>query len=286
MPLLHPGTIVYPERMGRMLLLITMICLVVAVPALAQPPAPQTESAPDPAPEAPPTPPVAFPHPLITEILFAVPTKNGDANLDGERQTTGDEFVELINPHDKPIKIGGYTLHDAAKEGKSQFRFTFPALTLQPGQVVVVFNGHESNLKGEAEGSVGDGATPPRKQNPAFGNAWTFTARAPSTRAGFANGGDWLMLLDPRDVPVQCVTWGEAEEPKLSEGHGCVLEPAPDADGSSVQRRGVEGPFGAHPPYRAEGLGVDAPLMPYSPGVFVVPGLTRLEDMPPYKGQR
>lgn len=280
----------YPDRMGRMPLLIAMFLWSFGVAASAQPPEPRPAQPPEPpeesAPDAPPKAPVAHPHPLITEILFAVPTKGGDANLDGERQTTGDEFVELINPHDKPVKLGGYTLHDAAKPGKSQFRFTFPPLTLQPGQVVVVFNGHESKLKGEADGTVGDGATPPRKQNPDFGNAWVFTARAPSTRAGFANGGDWLMLLDPKDTPIQCVMWGDAEEPKLSEGHGCVIERAPDADGSSIQRRGLDGSFTSHPPYRAEGVGIDAPLMPFSPGVFVVPGLTRLEDMPPYKGQR
>ncbi len=251
----------------------------------AQPPTPvppSTAPAPDPLPKSP----VAFPHPLLTEILFSVPTKNGDANLDGERQTAGDEFVELINPHDKPIKIGGYTLHDAAKPGKSQFRFTFPALTLEPGQVVVVFNGHESKIKGEQEGTIGDAATPPRRQHPEFGNAWTFTARAPSTRAGLANGGDYVMLLDPRDVPVQCVIWGEAEDPKLPVGHRCLLERGPDAEGVSIQRRSVEGQFAEHPPFRAEGLGTDSPLMPYSPGVFVVPGLTRLEDLPPYRGAR
>lgn len=286
-PLLQAGMIVYPERMGRMLLLIVMLWPLTWDSARApHQPAPGNGPSTQARVDEPAKPAVAFPHPLITEILFAVPTKGGDANLDGERQTTGDEFVELINPHDKPIKIGGYTLHDAAKPGKSQFRFAFPALTLQPGQVVVVFNGHESKLKGEGDGTVGDGATPPRKQNAEFGNAWTFTARAPSTRAGFANGGDWVMLLDPRDTPIQCVVWGEAEDPKLSEGHTCVLERGSDAEGASIQRRGIDGGFAPHPPYRAEGLGVDAPLMPFSPGVFVVPGLTRLEDMPPYKGER
>lgn len=270
--------------MGWMLLSCAMCVPIWSFVGAVQPPAPApgAPTAPDPLPK----PPVEFPHPLVTEILFAVPTKNGDANLDGERQTTGDEFVEIINPHAKAIKIGGYTLHDAAKPGKSQFRFTFPALTLEPGQVVVVFNGHESAIKGEAEGTIGDMATAPRRQHPDFGNAWTFTARAPSTRAGLANGGDFVLLIDPRDAPIQCVIWGEAEEPKLPEGHHCLIERAPDAEGVSVQRRSIEGPFAEHPPFRAEGLGTDSPLMPFSPGVFVVSGLTRLEDMPPYRGTR
>jgi hypothetical protein len=233
-----------------------------------------------------PKPPVAHPHPLITEVLFAVPTKDGDANRDGERQTAGDEFVEIINPHDKPIKVGGYTLHDSAKPGKSQFRITLPPMELKPGQVLVVFNGHESALPGEKDGLVGDPATPPRKQHPEFGNAWVLTARAPSTRAGFANGGDWVMLLDPRDRPIQCVIWGEAEEPKLPEGHGCVVERAPDSSDGSVQRKSIDGAFVEHPPYRPEGMGTEVALMWFSPGVYVVPGLTRLEDLPPYKGAR
>jgi hypothetical protein len=58
---------------------------------------------------------VPFPHPMITEILYAVPTGvRGDANADGERQTSGDEFIEIINPHDKPINLKGYRLRDGA----------------------------------------------------------------------------------------------------------------------------------------------------------------------------
>jgi hypothetical protein len=245
------------------------------------------DSPPNPSPVAPeaeplPTPPVSFPHPLITEVLYAVPTKHGDANLDGERQTTGDEFVELINPHARPIRIGGYTLVDAAPSGGTQFRFIFPPMTLQPGQVVVVFNGHDANIKGP----IGDSATPPRERHPAFGNAWVLTARARSTRAGFANTADYVMLLDPKDQPIQCVLWGDAEDPKLSEGQICLIERVPTATDGSVQRRGIEGGFIEHPPYRPEGAGMEVALMTFSPGVFVVPGLTRLEDLPPYKGER
>lgn len=58
---------------------------------------------------------VPFPHPLITEVLFNVPKgAAGDANGDGTRDAVGDEFVELINPHDKPIQLKGYVLSDSA----------------------------------------------------------------------------------------------------------------------------------------------------------------------------
>jgi len=263
--------------------LLTVLTLA-SIPRPIDPPeatAPSTPVA-EPAPKLP----VPWPHPLITEVLYAVPTRGGDANGDGERQTTGDEFVELINPHDRPIRIGGYTLHDSAKPGKGQFRVTLPALELKPGQVLVIFNGYEAPVPGESDGLVGDPATPPRKQHPAFGNAWVVNARATSTRAGFSNAGDSLTLLDPRDRPVQCIVWGEAETPKGIDAATCLIERAPETSDASVQRRGLDGGFVEHPPYRPEGLGTETPLIPFSPGVFVVPGLTRLEDLPPYRGAR
>src|SRR5205823_6103778 len=57
---------------------------------------------------------VPFPHPLISEVLYAVPSgERGDANADGKRDAVGDEFIELVNPHDRPIQLKGYTLMDA-----------------------------------------------------------------------------------------------------------------------------------------------------------------------------
>ena len=51
-------------------------------------------------------PPVPYPHPMITEVLFAVPTGDGgDASGDGSRHVSGDEFIELVNPHDKAIQV-------------------------------------------------------------------------------------------------------------------------------------------------------------------------------------
>src|SRR5690606_27204449 len=43
--------------------------------------------------------PIPYPHPQITEVLFNVPSgAKGDANGDGERDATGDEFIEIANP--------------------------------------------------------------------------------------------------------------------------------------------------------------------------------------------
>ena len=51
------------------------------------------------------------PHPVITEVLFNVPkSDDADANADGARHSTGDEFVELFNPHPRTINLHGYTI--------------------------------------------------------------------------------------------------------------------------------------------------------------------------------
>lgn len=58
---------------------------------------------------------VAKPHPLICEILYSVPKgEEGDADQNGSRSATGDEFIEIYNPHTTPIDLKGYVLSDAA----------------------------------------------------------------------------------------------------------------------------------------------------------------------------
>ncbi len=186
--------------------------------------------------------PVAFPHPLITEVLFAVPTGDaGDANRDGQRQVAGDEFVELINPHVQAISLRGYTLMNrpTGSGGTASVRFTFPAMTLEPGQVVVVFNGHDSNIPGP----VGTSRAAPTSRNPNFGEAWVFSMQAPSTRSAFTNSGDWVSLhapgpgLRPGD-PVQVVRWGR---PDGTPPPAPLIEDAPSNAKGSVTRRTLAG---------------------------------------------
>lgn len=233
-------------------------------------PAPPTEPAPAPAPPsapspaAPPTPaaeshPVPFPHPLITEILYAVPNAGeSDANLDGTRSVAGDEFVELTNPHDKPLQLFGYTLTDRNPEKKGQFKFTFPAFELPPGGVVVVFNGCESTWTGV--GPVGDEKAAPAGPNESFHNAHVFTARTANSRTSFANAGDFVLLSDPSGRPVQCVSWGTFKE-KIPAA--TLVETAPVTNKGSVQRETLAGTF---VPHKAEG----DPAAPFSPGRFAL----------------
>ena len=182
-------------------------------------------------------------HPVITEILFSVPTDDGtgrgDANNDGTREVAGDEFVEIANPHDVPIQLLGYVLRDSAPPGPTRFEFVFPELVLEPGQCAVVFNGRNARW----DGPVGDTNRAPQAPHPLFNGAHVFTARC-SGRVTFANAGDWVMLVGPSGERVQAVSWGS---PKLSvPSDVTTVENAGRVGGMSIQRDSVTGELTKH----------------------------------------
>jgi hypothetical protein len=205
---------------------------------------------------------VPFPHPLITEVLFAVPTgTEGDASGDGARQVAGDEFVEVVNPHDKPIELRGYVLADKrasekTKSGKPKsgaVRFVFPACRLEPGQVAVIFNGHGCTF----EPPVGDEQAQPDKGHDKYAGALLFSMKTPTERAAFSNTADWVLLSDPQGNPINLIKWGSVEGP---DPQGTLLvEEAPQVMRASVQRTSLTGTLGEHP--ETEGAR-------FSPGLF------------------
>ncbi|MBZ0165178.1 MAG: lamin tail domain-containing protein, partial [Candidatus Omnitrophica bacterium] len=73
---------------------------------------------------------------LITEILADPPTGlAGDANQDGVRSSSADEFVELFNDGPDSVDLTGWRIDDA-----DQTRHLFPAGTsLDPDRYLVVF---------------------------------------------------------------------------------------------------------------------------------------------------
>jgi len=76
---------------------------------------------------------------IVINEIHADPANNitGDANGDGTRDATDDEFIELVNAGAAAVDMSGYTLSDAF-----DVRHTIPAGTiLQPGDVLVVFGG-------------------------------------------------------------------------------------------------------------------------------------------------
>jgi hypothetical protein len=237
-------------------------------------------------------------HPVITEVLFAVPPgKDADASGDGVRVAVGDEFVELLNATDARIDLKGYTLVDAdawnpgaAKPAapstpatpnspgpdtpkpkrdadrppdRPQFRFTFPATTLAPGQVVVIFNGHKTTVSTP----VGTPAAAPPGPNPRFHNALVFTLNNPSPYAALGNERDFVLLLAPDGTPVHAVRWGKpaknppADCPRIDEIPAAALA----ACSGSFTRQSATGPLLCH-----RDLTGDLKGSPFSPGLFTL----------------
>ena len=196
---------------------------------------------------------VEAPHPLITEVLYRVPPGDaGDAFPDGSRDATGDEFVELHNPHTRAIDLAGYTLSDRNRGGQGEVTFTFPRFRLEPGETVVVFNGHAQKSI-----TLGTAARAPSSKHDQL-NCYAFTMGNESKYSAFSNSGDWVLLSDPQDNPVHVVHWGEFKEPVPNAT--LVESVVGDGDGSAC-RWYPGGPLALHPQ-------IDGRMM--SPGEFPV----------------
>lgn len=226
------------QRVSRRLILLAIILplglAANTVPAFAQD-APNVQP---PAGAPPAASPIPHPHPVLTEVLFNVPTKiAGDADGDGERSAIGDEFVELTNPHDQPIQLKGYTIRnrvsfDDPTSGRG-VSFTFPKFELPPGGVVVVFNGYESGLGGP----IGSPVKAPTEPHPDFDNAYVFSMANNSRFNAFNNGGDWVIVQSPKREKLDCISWGK---PDPSPPEGCLrLEDVSASPKGSVQRAGA-----------------------------------------------
>jgi uncharacterized protein YuzE len=80
---------------------------------------------------------------IINEVLFDPPSGDpGDANGDGTRSASADEFIEFVNDSDQPVDLSGFTLYDATNLESGEPRHTFPEGTIVPaGGVYVLFGG-------------------------------------------------------------------------------------------------------------------------------------------------
>lgn len=172
--------------------IVSTFALFITVSAFAQPDATATAQA------------VPFPHPSITEVNFHVLLDSeSDASLDGVRDAVGDEFIEIANLHDRKIDIAGYTLTDR----DASITFTFPKLSLEPGEVAVLFNGYNTTIVGPVGGST----SAPASRNAHFNNAWIFNLGNTKRTTALNNQGDRVTLSAPDGLPVDIVMWGPSE---------------------------------------------------------------------------
>ena len=146
--------------------------------------------------------------PLVINEYLADPADNlaGDANGDGTRSSSADEFVEILNRSAEPYDITGFKLSDA-----DSVRHVFAAGTVVPPfEAVVVFGG------GSPTGSFGNGTE----------NQLVF--KASTGGLSLNNGGDTLRLQDPLGRIVQEVKFGAGEG-----GAGQSINRDPDGDGGT-----------------------------------------------------
>lgn len=163
---------------------------------------------------------------VIMEIHAATPGNQpedleGDANNDGRRHSSDDQFIEIVNFESYPVDLTGWTIGEEIGD-----RHMFPEGTvLQPKQAIVVFGGG--------------------KPSGAFGGAIIQTSSSGGNGLGFdrASGPDSAYLKAPFDVRVEeHLMWQLAdyqeETSKLPEdnpaydegGSQARLEPGRDAE--------------------------------------------------------
>lgn len=104
---------------------------------------------------------------------------NGDANGDGVREGTFDEFVELVNISDEPFDLSGFKLGD-----DEDLSFTFPdGYIVEPQNFVVVFGGGDiTNVPGYDSDLL---------------QTRVFISDSIGVGNGLANGGDFALLISP-----------------------------------------------------------------------------------------
>ncbi|HWO01188.1 MAG TPA: lamin tail domain-containing protein, partial [Blastocatellia bacterium] len=146
--------------------------------------------------------------PLVINEFLADPADgaSGDANGDGTRSSSQDEFVEIVNRTAEPIDVSSYKLSDA-----DAIRHVFAAGTvIPPFEAAVVFGG------GSPKGAFGNAAD----------NQLVF--KASTGGLSLNNGGDTIKLEDTQGRIVQEIKFGAPEG-----GAGQSINRDPDLGGAA-----------------------------------------------------
>ncbi len=146
---------------------------------------------------------------IINEFL-ADPASGlaGDANHDGTRDTSDDEFVEIYNTGDGAVDLTAWLLGDGTKT-----RHVFPEGTLlAPAQALVVFGGGEPHLDG------------------------IFWQTSSTGSLSLNNSGDTISLLDGSALVDKVVYGSEANDnqslTRNPEGEGGAFVPHTGLEGA------------------------------------------------------
>lgn len=185
---------------------------------------------------------------VINEVLFDPPADAaGDANQDGTRSSSDDEFIEVVNVTTSPIHLGGITLDI---DGKT---YKVPEGIVLPGQTaVVVFGG---GMSGDTEVNTG-------KPHSKFGGALVFTDGDGGGLPSLTNSGATIKLIAADSTELDVFTYGTAECPGGSSVDQSVNR-KPDATTATCgEHKVVSGQAGTlfSPGTRADGSKFSDPL--------------------------
>ncbi len=176
--------------------------------------------------------PIASPQDVVINEFLADPASglSGDANDDGVRDASDDEFIELVNTTSMALDLSSFVITDSIAT-----RHVFPAGTIiGPGQGIVVFGG------GNPTGS--------------FGGAQVYTASTGSLSLN--NSGDTISLLDPNSTIIDTVNYSALASNDQS------LTRSPDLTGPFVLHSQAQGSGGAlfSPGTRIDGTPFASPV--------------------------
>ncbi len=167
---------------------------------------------------------------LINEVLADPPGAAatdliGDANHDGVRSSSDDEFVELVNSTSRDLDISGYQLLTRSSgAGSDTLRHTFAAGTIVPARTAVVV--------------FGGGA--PNPADPAFGGA--LILKASTGGLSLSNTAGIVTLRDSVGNIANIFEYGGATG--LSGGSNQSLTRSPDITGAFTGHATADGAGG------------------------------------------
>lgn len=168
---------------------------------------------------------VTNPPVVINELLADPPDGlEGDANGDGVRSGTDDEFVELVNASNSLLDLSGWSLRTKTLTGTNETtRHKFAPNSLIPaGDALVVFGG----------GS-------PDQNNPQFGGAQVL--KSSSGSLSLSNNGIHLVLRDASDNFILQFTYGATDDGFTGDGVNQSITRAPDIFGDFIRHTHAAG---------------------------------------------
>ncbi|MGB8507375.1 MAG: lamin tail domain-containing protein [Pyrinomonadaceae bacterium] len=156
---------------------------------------------------------------VINEVLADPPDGlSGDANHDGTRSGSDDEFVELVNGTDADLDVSGWSLRTRALSGTTETsRHVFAAgTTILAGDAVVIFGGGNFD-----------------PSDPLFGGARVM--KTSSAGLSLANAGQTILVRDRDGNLVTQISYGTADDSLGGDSVDQSVTRSPDITGAFVR---------------------------------------------------